>query len=164
MFGPRYYYESLFGLTIVSAAGIAWIAGWPIDPRERYRQRGSWYPWRGRGIVVLLAILVVGNIFFYAPTRIASMRGLYGISRSQLAPFQTAEVRELTPALVIVHTDEWRQYGTLLELSNPRLDAPFIFIWSRGPRSNAKIATAFPERQVFHYYPENPGELVPYDR
>jgi hypothetical protein len=28
LFGPRYFYEALFGLTIFTAAGIVWLAGW----------------------------------------------------------------------------------------------------------------------------------------
>ncbi len=30
LFGPRYYYEGLPALTLLSAAGIAWLAGWPF--------------------------------------------------------------------------------------------------------------------------------------
>ncbi len=164
VFGPRYYYESLFSLTILSAVGIAWGAGWPITPGEKYRDQGGWHPWRRRGVVLVFVLLMVGNLFFYIPNRIGSMRGLYGINRTQLTPFQTTKVQELTPALIIVHTDEWRAYATLLELAHPMLDSPYIFIWSRGPRSNAKIEAAFPDRQAFHYYPENPGELVQAER
>jgi 4-amino-4-deoxy-L-arabinose transferase-like glycosyltransferase len=32
LFGPRYYYESLFSLTLLSGAGIAFLAGWPLNP------------------------------------------------------------------------------------------------------------------------------------
>jgi hypothetical protein len=32
LFGPRYYYEALFSLTLLSAAGIAFLAGWPLSP------------------------------------------------------------------------------------------------------------------------------------
>ncbi len=31
LFGPRYYYEGLFSLTLLSAAGIAWLAGWTVQ-------------------------------------------------------------------------------------------------------------------------------------
>jgi hypothetical protein len=39
LFGPRYYYEGLFSLTLISAAGIAWFAGWPVQPGEDGGQR-----------------------------------------------------------------------------------------------------------------------------
>jgi len=34
IYGPRYYYEGLFSLTLLSGAGIAWLAGWPIAPES----------------------------------------------------------------------------------------------------------------------------------
>ena len=32
LYGPRYYYESLYSLTLFSAAGIASLAGWRVSP------------------------------------------------------------------------------------------------------------------------------------
>jgi hypothetical protein len=65
----------------------------------------------------------------------------------------------LTPALVIVHSERWMSYGALLELEDPRLTSPFIFAWSRGRADQADEAVAadFPERNLFHYYVDEPG-------
>jgi hypothetical protein len=32
LYGPRYYYEGLFSLTLLSGAGIAFLAGWRVNP------------------------------------------------------------------------------------------------------------------------------------
>lgn len=156
LFGPRYYYEGLYSLTIFSAIGIAWLAGWPLQVGEYWPRFPGWKRIRPLLITALVLLLVAGNLFFYTPTRLQGMRGLYQMSRANLAPFQTEEAQELTPALIIVHPKRWMNYGVLLELSNPFLDTPFIFVYSRGPRPDRDVATYFPDRTVYHYYPDDP--------
>jgi hypothetical protein len=97
------------------------------------------------------------NIFEYSPKRLAAMHGLYGISRERLQPFLRPEAQKMTPALVIVHPVNWVEYGTLLELQNPWLTSPFIFIISRSPEIDAGVAAQFPERRVIYYYPAEPN-------
>jgi len=65
----------------------------------------------------------------------------------------------MTPALVVVHPNHWTEYGTLLELQNPWLDTPFIFIISRSPEIDAGVAAQFPERQAIYYYPAEPNNF-----
>jgi hypothetical protein len=189
--GPRYYYEGLFGLTIFSAAGIAWIAGWPITIQAQYeadqakppsprlhtpevsevhfrtirifrnsRTEASFRRLRSILVPAFVISLVCYNLLFYLPGRLKPLYGLYGVSRSNLEPFLTEEAQALTPAIVIVHTQEkWIEYGTLLELQSPILDSPFIFVISRGEEADRKVASHFPERRVIHYYPDDPGNF-----
>ncbi len=150
LFGPRYYYEGLFSLTLVSAAGIFWLAR-TMDARKG----------RGKtcrtGTIVLVAFLVGYNLTSYLPARLQEMTGLYGITRAQLTPFQTPEARSLTPALVIVHYERsWTEYGGLLELQDPWLTSPFIFAISRGKWADARLANDYPDRRLLHYYPDQP--------
>jgi hypothetical protein len=159
IFGPRYYYEGLFSLTLLSGAGIAWLAGWPVAPGEPWRRYSGWKMARPLAVVALLALLVSANLIFYTPQRLQMMRGLYDMQRSDLAPFKTAKAQELTPALIVVHPPNWMEYGVLLELQNPFLDTPFIFVYNRGPLATHKLARAFPERAIYHYYPEDPGNF-----
>lgn len=149
LLGPRYYYEALPGLALLSAAGIDWLAGWP-------RRFSGWGMARPLAVTALVALLVALNALFYIPARIGPMQGLYDIERADLRPFLTAQAQELTPALVIVHPQNWREYAALLELSNPFFNAPFIFVYHRGPRSTGEIIEQFPERRVVHYYPDEP--------
>ena len=88
-----------------------------------------------------------------------NLHGRFGVQRAALEPFLSAEAQALTPALVIVHPDDWREYAELLDLSNPFLDTPLIFIWSSGPASDDRVSQAFPERRVVHYYPQLPGQF-----
>lgn len=156
LFGPRYYYEGLFSLTILTAAGIAWLAGWPTLPGEVWRRYAGWKKIRPLLIFALLILLLASNLYFYTPQRLAMMHGLYGMERADLEPFQTAQARELTPALIVVHPQVWMDYGVLLELQDPFLDTPFIFVFYRGDQPTAQLAQAFPDRRIYHYYPEEP--------
>jgi hypothetical protein len=47
----------------------------------------------------------------------------------------------------------------LLELQDPFLDSPFLVVFNRGPAADARLARAFPERSIYHYYPEDPGRF-----
>ncbi len=156
LFGPRYYYEGLFSLTLLSALGIAYLAGWPVRPGDTWRKFTGWRRIRPLAVTALVVVLLSMNLLVYTPMRLATMHGLYGVTRARLQPFSLREALEMTPALVVVHPNHWTEYGTLLELQNPWLDTPFIFIISRDARTDAAVAAQFPERQVIYYYPSEP--------
>lgn len=143
-YGPRYYYEGMISIVLLSAAGVDWLAG------ERGRLR--------RALTSLaLAVLVGANLFTYLPGRLWEMHGMYGITRSMLEPFSTSEARQYVPALVIVHWEkEWTEYGGLLELQNAQLDTPFIFAMHRNAEANEALRQVFPDRKIIHYFPSEP--------
>jgi hypothetical protein len=160
LLGPRYYYEGLVSLTLTSAAGIAWLAGWPISPGKPFPNYNNWRKYKALGVTALLAFIVSMNLLFYTPMRLEGLVGLYGVQRVHTEPFRSPSAQQYAPALIIVHpAHKWIEYGTLLDLENPFLDTPFIFIISRGPEIDAQVAAAFPERAVYHYYPNNPYTL-----
>lgn len=153
LYGPRYYYEGFYSLTLVSAAGMFWLA-------ESVVKWG-----RARKVMqmatILLCVFLMGyNLFVYLPKRLAQMTGLYGITRSMLAPFETQHAKGLTPALVIVHfKKQWTEYGGLLELENAELSTPFIFALSRGTIADSSLARDYPDRRVIYYYTDEPDKF-----
>ncbi len=154
-FGPRYQYEGLFSLTILSAAGLCWLAGWPLRSGDRVVSRDGRAKLRPLLVTAAFAGLLAVNLVMYLPVRLNTMRDLYGISRSAFEPFEIAE--ELAPAVVIVHSDHWTGYGALLDLEDPFLTSPFIFTWGVRSGIYETLAEHFPERAVYHYYPDEPG-------
>jgi len=163
LYGPRYYYEGLPALTILSAAGIAWLAGWQLLPGDAPNPFNNWRKLRLFTTMTALVFLVSANLLFYMPQRLNSMRGLYGVNRERLKPFQTEQVQALTPALVIVYPDKWTEYGALLELQDAFLYTPIIFVMNRGEKQNAAVAKAFPDRKAYLYFPGHPYKLVEYE-
>ena len=156
LFGPRYYYEGLYSVTIVSAAGIAFLAGWPLAPGEPWRSFNGWQKVRPLAVSAIVLLLAAGNLIYYTPLRLSGMHNLYGMERADLAPFLDAQEQGMTPALVIVHPDRWMEYGVLLELQDTHLETPFIFVMSRGATADEETAEDFPNRNVYHYYPDEP--------
>ncbi|MBN1537557.1 MAG: glycosyltransferase family 39 protein [Anaerolineales bacterium] len=163
LYGPRYYFEGLPSLTILSAAGIAWLAGWQLQCGDDRKPNNTWSRLRLFTTLSVVAFLVSANVFFYLPQRLTSMCGLYGVNRERLKPFLTEQVQQLTPALVIVYPDKWTEYGALLELQDPFLDSPVIFVMNRGEKENAAVARAFPERKAYLYFPKQPYKLVEFE-
>jgi 4-amino-4-deoxy-L-arabinose transferase-like glycosyltransferase len=154
LFGPRYYYEGLISLTLLTAAGIAWLAGWPTRPDQPFPNYAGWRKARPLAVTALLALLVVTNLYFYLPGRLQLMHGLYGVTRANEEPFLASNAKELAPALIVVHTTKsWIEYGTLIGLENPFLNSPFIFVISRGQGVDKAVAEQFPDRKVYYYYP-----------
>ncbi len=163
LYGPRYYYEGLFSLTILSAAGIAWLAGWPLRPDDASPRNNRWRRLRLFVVMAVVAFLVSVSLLFYTPQRLNGMHGLYGVTRERLKPFQTEQAQALTPALIIVYPNKWTEYGTLLELQDPFLDTPFIFVINKGEKENVAVVKAFPGRKAYLYFPKQPYKLIEYE-
>lgn len=145
-YGPRYYYEGLYGLTLVTAAGIAWLA-------QRTRSGG----WRVARVLLLgglIAALITYDLTVYLPPRFIGIYGLYGVYRDKLTPFQSPEATSHTPALVFVDVGKrFTDYAGLIELEDPWLTTPFIFAQSLDSARDAALARHFPGRQVLYYSP-----------
>ena len=154
--GPRYYFEGLFSLTITTAVGIFVLAGWCVKDTEQQRSPTGLERFRPLAVIGLVSLLVIGNLIFYLPVRIGGMQDMFGISKEQLTPFEQQDAKAFIPALIIVQTDNWRDYAVFLELSNPTLDSPFIFAWDRGPGPNQRVMDAFPNRTAYYYNPDEP--------
>ncbi|PWH14454.1 MAG: hypothetical protein DDG59_12720 [Anaerolineae bacterium] len=160
LFGPRYYFEGLHSAVLLSAVGFAWLAGLPFTPTTPYIPRQGWQKARRLIATAGLALVVAANMLFYTPLRLGGMFGLYGVTASRLRPFLSEQAQALTPALVIVHPEHWTEYGALLELSSPFLDSPFIIVRSIGPNTDRALAEAFKDRNILHYYPNDPYRLI----
>ncbi len=156
LYGPRYYFEGLISATLLSAAGIVWLAGKLTQPGAPSALRW-WSRLRFGLTAAVTALLISANLVYYLPARLDGMVQLYGATRQQLAPFETETARQLTPALIFVHRQQnWREYAVLLELSSPLLDTPFVFVFSRSEADNQQVIDAFSKRSIWHYYPDEP--------
>jgi hypothetical protein len=148
LLGPRYYYEALPALAIVTAAGVGWLAGWlPSASVAR---------WRRWVTAAVLPVLLLLNLLFYLPLRVGGMHGLYGIDRATLAPLAQMD---LEPALIIVHADHWSGYANLLLLEPPFSDKDLVVAWSRGSNPDRRVANLYPDHELYHFYADEPLTL-----
>ncbi len=146
LYGPRYYYEGLISGCLLTAAGIFWLADWSAK-RKSLRFRSAIIP-------AIVTLLVGYNFLVYMPARFDAMRNLYNINRAQQLPFLTDKARALTPALVIVHAQDWTECAGLLPLQDPWLTTPFIFACDMVDSVETIKQEEFPDRKIIHYYPE----------
>jgi len=159
VFGPRYYFEGMISAIFLTAAGIQWLAG-RLLPSSADRNQRIKTAFRFGLTIGVLTLLIAGNLRLSLPQRLSSMTHLYSVSRQQLTPFSLSEIQALAPALVVVvQQQQWREYGTLLELSNPYLDTPFIFNYYRDLESTQAVIDAYPQRAVYYYYADEPNKL-----
>ena len=150
LMGPRYYYDGLGAMAVVSGAGIAWLAGWMSEAARGVRWRQAVV---GVGVIVLMAL----NVDFYLPARLEMMRGLYGMDRERMIPLQQAN---LGRALVVVRTSvDWTAYGSLLTLTPPYAGGDLLLAYSRGRLTDARLAQLFADRPVYYYYTDTPYVL-----
>ena len=154
--GPRYYYEGLYSLTLISAAGIFFLAGKTVESEPNPQAQSARGKVRSLGVTALVAALIGFNLLFYISPRLGLLHNLYGIGAQSQAPFLTESAQAFTPALIIVHSDRWMSYGALLDLESPDLGSPFIFAWNMNDVIDAEVAKLYPNRGIYHYYPADP--------
>jgi len=157
--GPRYFYEGLYSLTILGAAGIGWLGRWLPGQQTLSKQQINVQ--RGAVLIALVLLLLIGTLP-YAPTRLHAIKDQYGFTQADLAPFRTPEAQDMIPALVIIHTRAWADYGVYLHLQDPYLTSAFIFAWTAPTVDpSAELTQHFPNRTIYHYYPDQPGQIYP---
>lgn len=150
LYGPRYYYEALPAMAVISAWGAAWLGGWLSEARRFARLRRY-------GVGVLLLILIVLSAVVYDPIRVGGMHALYGITRDLQEPILDADPDR---ALILVHSSRWMYYGAVLTLAPPFSEDALLVAWSRGDRVDSALIESLLQHEVYHYYPQEGARLV----
>jgi 4-amino-4-deoxy-L-arabinose transferase-like glycosyltransferase len=146
MYGPRYYYEALPALFLLTARGAFELGRlplriWPSMGLPRDVTLAAFFP------AVLLAVLLVFNLRFYLPQQIPLYRGYNFSSNSELQAVQNANIHH---AIVFVESPEgrWTDYGNVFFANDPHLDGDIIYARDEGP-NDSLLYKYFPGRA--HY-------------
>lgn len=151
VYGPRYYIEALGALSVLSAAGVAALAGW-LGERGTTRLRSL-------SVSALVLTLVSLNVMYYLPARLQQMTGLYDMTLAVRARLQSVAPDR---ALVIVHpAKSWTEYGALMTLTPPFADGDLLLAYTRGSDQDLRLAQTYADRPAFDYYPDAPARLIP---
>ncbi len=141
LFGPRYYFESITVLTILSAGGFGWLGGWMASPQAARRAR--------RFISIgLLTMLMLANAIFYLPLRLGGMKGLYQIDRPSA---NQLIVEEPAHSLIIVKAERWFQYARFLYQVEPFGESPMLIAWSRGPQNDEELMQSYKDWDIYYF-------------
>ncbi len=139
VYGPRYYYEALPLLLLLTARGI----------EKRWKMGdGDWgIKWPPNTLRLALLLLVVGNLALYVPRRLSFLKGLYGITA---APLRVVEAANLHHALVFVSAEKgWTEYGAQFCQNSPTLDSDIVYALDRGAVENRALMAEYPGRRYF---------------
>lgn len=160
MYGPRYYFEALGALALLSARGILWPARVLGGVLQRATGVDSG---RGRAVALalMLVLMVVAGLFAqayrtWAPETFASYRGWYGIDGRGLAAVRQAGIHD---ALVLVRSPIWTDYAAFFSQNRPTLDGDIVYAADRGGAVNARLLLLYPGRVVYFWDGER---LTPY--
>lgn len=153
LYGPRYYYEALPVMAVLTAAGVAGLGGWLAPTWKR------WLSFRHITMVAIPAALMAAAWLGYMPGRLQEIGAINDIKRADQELFLSTGVRE---GLVFVHTiNRWWDYGKLVTLTAPFSDGDLVLVLFRSDTANARVRAAFPELPVYHYYMADPGRIIP---
>jgi len=138
-YGPRYYYEALGPLCLLSIRGFQVLASLTAaDARGSALYAG-----------VALVALVAFNVSMYLPQQVGEFRGYLGVNGRRATLIRDAGIDR---GLVFVRDEprgSWQPYASVFWLNSPRLDGSIVFAKDRGPEENRRLQAAMPERQSY---------------
>ncbi len=154
MYGPRYYFEALAALVLLSARGLQFVALgarwlWQVFTlRSELPTRLVW------GGLLSLLVLVFWGLFATGVPWWQSYRWWYDIHAE---PARTIAAQAPPNSVVLVPVPYWTEYAPYFVRNSPLLDSPVLYAHDLGPR-NAELFAAFPDRQ---FYRVSGNSLVP---
>lgn len=155
MYGPRYFFEAVGPLAILSARCFENLSA-ALSTATRRLAPGRVQPWRA-GVTVTVALVVVLTVYAHvnrAPDMFATFRGWNGISA---AGVELVESQQLENALVFVERPSWTAYAPFFTRNVPTLDSDVVYAGDRGPARNEILMQLYPGRE---YYLFGDGRLV----
>jgi hypothetical protein len=138
-YGPRYYYEALGPLCLLSARGFQEISTVSVVGGIARR---SLY-----GLAVALA-LVAFNVLMYLPQQVDEFRGYLGVDGRRARLVRDAGIDR---GLVFVRDEprgSWQPYASVFWLNGPTLDGPVVFARDRNDE-NARLRELMPDRPAY---------------
>ncbi|HUG13950.1 MAG TPA: hypothetical protein VMM78_02935, partial [Thermomicrobiales bacterium] len=149
MYGPRYYFEALGGLTLLTARGVCHILA-----SLRYLLRPLFTrPDLARLVSMGVVLLLAGGLTLHAYTHFAAdefrkFTGWNGVSGDGLRYVQS---QDLSNAVVFVQRDAWTGYAPFFLANDPRLDGDVIYAIDLGPGRNGDLMALYPGREFYRF-------------
>lgn len=175
MHGPRYWYEALPFLMLLSARGADLLATTLTAVSAEGRKAAFGIDrratWAGVAVVYIfvLSFAVIGSRDWLAgdggdwvvdkmPARAKDLRGFNGANDGAIKAVEEANLQD---ALVLASAStSWQSYGTLFWKNSPDLDTSIVYARDL-PAKNAALFALYPNRRVY-YSDYAQGILVPY--
>lgn len=154
MYGPRYYFEAMGALALLSARGIMHLyraLDWLLAQRIELRGLAQSPALLLCG--VLLTAMTTYSLVVTTPDRIEAFRGWNGIDRSDVERIDESQLHD---ALVFVPRESWTDYAPFFVRNSPHLDDNVIYAAYRDHLRSLELMRAYPDREIYIY---QDGEL-----
>jgi len=169
--GPRYLFETLPFLLILTARGILTLAAAGL---EAGRALSRWLvpnpapemapprPTISLATVVLVMVLLACNLLYFTPRQVALHQDYTGLPT--FYHIDVAAVYNPPMHNAIVVTDDYTIYQfVLFPLNDPLLHDDVIYAWANDPSQYTELRTAFPGRTLYrlNIAPDGSVQYVP---
>jgi hypothetical protein len=155
--GPRYLFESLPFLLILTARGIFTLGEASMEVRSRAMDflRGMEFE-RTRRIarpvslvtIGLVLVLVACNLFYFLPRQMTLYQNFTGLPAGELVNTELFNHPPVHHAIVV--TDNYQLYGyTLFSLNDPYFRGDVLYAWASDATDYKELQLAFPGRKLY---------------
>ncbi len=155
--GPRYLFETLPFLLILTARGILTLGASALDMAQAM---GNWLttrtniatalprPTRSICTIILIVGLVLCNVLYFMPRQVVLHQDYTGLSTGY--HIDVSAVYHLPVHNAIVVTDDYTIYQfVLFPLNDPLLRDDVIFAWASNESDYTELRTNFPGRGLY---------------
>jgi hypothetical protein len=150
---PRYYYDALPALLLLTARGIHLAA----HLLGRWRRGLRWLP------VTLVLCFVGYNLVWTLPPLLAAQRGKYNVTPAPLEAVAQTNLQE--PALVLVqNVESWSDFAAPFAANSPTLDGPVVYAIDWGPGLTTLLRQQFANRACWELRGESLRRCPPLEK
>lgn len=152
IFGPRYWYETMPFLLLLTARGVQSLALFLQDtPAKLWSgegRRGSWMASAGL-VCCMVGVLIYFNLSQYLPSQFDKYYRYNDIDGRPVAAVEAAGIHNALvfyrPPAAIAN----RGYGPIFSLNSPLLDNDIIYARDLGEEKDRILMSQFPNRQPY---------------
>lgn len=145
--GPRYLYEALPFLVLLTARGMTAlvavavrVARWRGGQRQRTAARVA--------VGVVVVALFACNLVYYLPRQVQLFDGFTGLPRS--IPVDVRTVYAFHPANALIVTNDWYIYNYVLwPMNAPALNGAQLYAYAPDPAAISRLKSEYPGRTLY---------------
>lgn len=149
--GPRYLYDTLPFVLLLTARGITNLVPWLADTAHRLPTLAT----AARAHVtarmlvgITIAVLLACTMIYYLPRQLAIYANFTGLPAYE--PVDAITLYAFHPSSAIVVTDNWYVYNYMLwPLNDPNLTGPTLYAYAPSPSDTARLQAEYPTRTLY---------------
>jgi hypothetical protein len=155
MYGPRYYFEAIGAMVLLSSRGILGFASLlAVLLRRAVPRLPLARVWTSAALLIVVAGLTLWNFNTFAPARFREFTNWYNINANGL---RVVDAAGISNAVVFVHEEQWTDYAPFFSQNTPALNTDIVYAIDQGD-ANSQLMAEYPNR---HYYRYANGRLTP---